>query len=554
MRNWLFLAAIVAAFTAAAEKPRQAAIASAHPLATAAGLEALAAGGNAFDAAVAVAATLAVVEPASSGIGGGAYFLIHDAASGEDWFIDAREVAPQSARAEHYLDEAGKLNGKSIAGPLAAGIPGQPAGLVFLAEQYGKLELSQTLAAAIAHARNGMAVDDKYRTLLTYRAKSLLVDFPATAAILMPKGTVPEVGELIVQPDLAATLEAVANDGHDGFYRGTVAEKLIAGVNQAGGAWTAADLSEYQVKRRAPLTFSYASAQIVTSPPSSSGGVALATAFGILDFVGHQRLAGVDRVHLEIEALRRAYRDRAEFLGDTDHVTVPLQRLLDRDYHAGLAQTIRLDSATPSASLPGFPKAEGGTDTTHFSIVDRDGNLVAATLSINLPYGSLFIPDGTGVLLNNEMDDFAFAEGQANAYGLIGQHANSVAPGKRMLSSMTPTFLRTDERIAVVGTPGGSRIITMVFGALLALMDGASAAEAVKKPRIHHQFYPDVLSIEPGALDSATVTELRQRGHSVSDGERTWGNMHIVAYDRRSGAAEAASDPRWASGSARLAD
>jgi gamma-glutamyltranspeptidase/glutathione hydrolase len=532
--------------------PGHAAIASAHHLATKAGHDTIAAGGNAFDAAVAVSMALAVVEPASSGIGGGAFFLLHRAQGGKDVFVDARETAPAAVSRDWYLDDEGKPDrDKSVNGPLAAGIPGQPAGLVWLAEHYGRLPLATSLAPSIELAREGFPVDDKYRALLGYRVE-IIKRSRAAARQFLVDGGVPELGHVLKQPDLARTIERLAEHGFDGFYAGDTARKLVTGVNEAGGAWTLDDLSGYRVKEREPIRFEYRGHTIVSSPPPSSGGVALAQMLNILSAWDLRVLRPAQRTHLLVESMRRAYRDRGIYLGDPDFVEMPLDRLLSDDYAAGLRASVMLDKATPSAMLPGNDNAPRGTDTTHFSVIDADGNLVAATLSVNLPYGAAFVPPGTGVLLNNEMDDFALVAGEPNAYGLIGREANAPAPGKRMLSSMTPTFVLGEDRVAVIGTPGGSRIITMVLLALLDVVDGKDAASVVGARRIHHQYLPDAISAETGALDEATVRALEAKGHTVESGEREWGNMHIAIWNRADNSLDAASDPRWSSGRAEV--
>jgi len=553
-KTWWLSLALLASFGAHADEPAtppQAAIASAHYLATDAGHEMLAKGGNAFDAAVAVAAVLGVVESSSSGFGGGGFFLLHTAKDGRNVFVDAREVAPAATKAEDYLNEKGQLNGNSINGPLAAGIPGQPAGLVHLSQNYGRLKLKDTLAPAIRIAREGFAVDAKYRTLLGFRVEVMKKRFPDAAKIFLVNGEVPKLGTVIKQADLARTLSALAQDGNAGFYEGAVARKMVDGVRAGGGNWTLKDLKDYKIKERAPISFTYRGTTIVTSPPPSSGGVALAEMFNILSGYDMPALPALTQTHIKIEAMRRAYRDRAIYLGDPDfNPDMPLAMLMSADYAAGLRASIRLDKATPSASLPGIDAGPAGTDTTHFSILDREGNLVAATLSVNLPYGSAFVAPGTGILLNNEMDDFSIKDGVANSYGLIGQHANLIEPGKRMLSSMTPSFMIDDQRVAVIGTPGGSRIITMVFIGMLEMLNGKSPAEAVAKKRMHHQYMPDVVSLEPGALSADEVKALTAMGHVVSEGERAWGNMHVVEWVKSSNKVLAGSDPRWGSGRA----
>ncbi len=528
-----------------AERPGQAAVASAHHLATAAGFEVLEAGGNAFDAAVAVSAALAVVEPSSSGIGGGGFWLLHRAKDDFQTMVDGRETSPAGVTADMFLDAAGGLDrDKSLNGPLAAGIPGQPAALVHIAERYGRLPLAASLAPAIRLAREGFEVDEKYRRLMGFR-RDVLRRYPAAAAVFLVDGEVPEVGHRIVQPDLARVLERLAAEGFAGFYRGEMAAALVAGVRDAGGRWTLEDLAGYRVVEREPVRARYRGHSLVTAPPPSSGGIALATMLNILDRYPWERMERVARIHLLAEAMRRAYRDRSVYLGDPDFVQVPARMLTSADYAAGLAAGIRLDRATPSELLPGVEVLAVGEDTSHFSLMDADGNLVAATLSVNLPYGCGFVAPGTGFLLNNEMDDFAIVAGVPNAYGLIGEDANAIRPGKRMLSSMTPTFMFGEDRIAVLGTPGGSRIISMLLLGILDFVAGNEPESWTSRPRIHHQYLPDVISAEPGALDEVEAQALRDLGHTVNVGEREWGNMQAVMWDRRSGKVLAASDPRW---------
>lgn len=543
--RYVLLAALVAVSLpiAAQHAPARAAVASAHPLASSAGIEILAAGGNAFDAAVAVSAALSVVEPTGSGIGGGAFFLLRRAADDYQVMIDAREVAPGAADRDMYLDAVGEpIPGASRDGALAAGIPGLPAGLVHLAERYGHLPLTVSLQPAIRYAREGFPAYADYLEGLRRRAPAMN---DAARYTLLPGGELPRDGELVVQADLAATLEELARRGAPGFYAGAVADRLVAGVRAGGGIWTHADLERYAVVERAPLTGAYRGVEIVTAPPPSSGGVALVD---MLNMLSGYELAGfnaVSRAHLLTEVMRRAYRDRAEFLGDPDFVDVPVERLVHPYYAAGQRTTIRLDRATPSDQLPGiFPDGADGDQTSHFSVLDQAGNAVAATQSINFSFGSGYMPAGTGVILNNEMDDFSIKPGVPNGYGLIGTAANAIAPNKRMLSSMTPTLLKSDRGMALLGTPGGSRIISMVLLASLSWIDGGDAESMVAVPRIHHQYYPDVIEYEAAALDSATIAALQRLGHALRRVGRDYGDMHVVTWNLATGEVEAASDPR----------
>ena len=540
----------VPALAGAAEKPSQSAVASAHFRATEVGHQILDQGGNAFDAAVAVSAALAVVEPASSGLGGGGFWLLHVAEDEREVFVDGREEAPAAANRDMYLDEAGEVDRDlAINGPLAAGIPGQPAALVHLSEKYGELSLAKNLAPAIRLARQGFAVDEKYHRLMQWR-REVMLRWDAAPEVFLDDSEVPAVGTMIRQPDLARTLERLAEQGKAGFYAGETARELVNGVREAGGIWTLEDLEAYQVVEREPIRAHYRGYEIIGAPPPSSGGVALAQMLNILEPYDIRQRGRMERVHLVVEAMRRAYRDRALYLGDTDYVDVPIDRLTSKAYAAGLRASIRSDRATPSDMLGEFRDEPEGTDTTHFSIIDTDGNRVAATLSVNLPYGSAFMPPGTGVLLNNEMDDFSAKPGEPNAYGLIGYEANAIEPGKRMLSSMSPTFVEGEDRVAVLGTPGGSRIITMVLLGALDFVAGHGPDSWVALDRYHHQYEPDEISAEPETFTEAQIQTLRDMGHTVKVRDRTWGNMHGVMWDRATGNVSAASDPRWSSGRA----
>ncbi len=535
-----------------AARPMADAVASAHPAATEAGLAMLAAGGNAFDAAVAVSAALAVVEPYSSGMGGGGFWMLKP--EGEAAVaVDGREVAPAAAHRDMYLDEKGEVvPGLSIDGPLAAGIPGQPAALVHISKTYGRLPLSQTLAPAIRLAREGFAVTPHYRKMAGWRLEALRASDGAAATFLLD-GEVPPLGHRIKQPQLANTLEAMAERGAEGFYSGPVAEAMVAAVREAGGIWSLEDLASYTVEEREPLLLKLNGRRLYTMPPPSSGGVALITMLRVLDLMGYEKRSEGEQTHLLVEAMRRAYRDRAEFLGDTDFVDVPVSRLTSNRHARELAEGISLAHATPSSELPGYGAPEGGNDTTHFSILDREGNAVSATLSINYPFGSGFVAGDSGILLNDEMDDFSAKPGVPNAYGLVGSEANAIEPGKRMLSSMSPTIIDSHDSMVILGTPGGSRIITMVLQGIIEAAEGGDAEAIVTRPRLHHQYLPDKLFIEPRALDAIAIEELRERGHVVAESDSRWGNMQAVTWDEEKGEVMAASDPR-VEGSASVRD
>ena len=549
--KWIFAFSVVIAISlglftglAAAQAPAKNAIASAHPRATEAGRLVLDSGGNAFDAAVAVAASLAVVEPYSSGIGGGGFFLLHVAEDVNDIFLDAREKAPKNASSDMYLDENGEfVRKRSLDGALAAAIPGLPAALAYIAEHYGELPLTESLAPAIQLARTGFEVGPRYRRMATFRAQSF-ADYPVGAGIFLKEGASPPVGYRVVQEDLARTLESIGSDSAQSFYHGLLASKLVKGVRNRGGIWTSSDLEDYTVKKRAPLVSDYNGIKIVSAPPPSSGGVALIQALNILERYPLRSFSLVDRTHLVIESMRLAYRDRADFLGDPDFVDVPVERLLEKDYARELARSLKVRQATPSAALPEIKFHKEGEDTTHYSILDAAGNRVAATLSINYPFGALLVPEDTGVLLNNEMDDFSARPLTPNAYGLVGAGANSIQAEKRPLSSMTPTFLENDDRLAIIGTPGGSRIISMVLIGALEFAQGNSVQDWVMAKRYHHQYLPDEVQFELGGFDSTTKLALAKRGHHLKEIGRNYGNMQAILWNKRQGVVDAASDPR----------
>ncbi|MCC7461205.1 MAG: gamma-glutamyltransferase [Gammaproteobacteria bacterium] len=526
--------------------PGRAAIASAHPLATEAGFEVLRAGGNAFDAAVALASALAVVEPTGSGLGGGGFFLLHRARDGREVFIDARERAPAAATHDMFLDGAGNPDHeRALRSALSAGIPGEVAGLGELARRYGRLPLGRSLQPAIRLAREGFPLYPHLQQAIGFTRERLAAQPDIARNFLAADGSVPALGAIIRQPELAATLTEIAARGPESFYRGALARRLVAGVHAQGGNWTAEDLADYRVVERAPIVGHYRGARIVSAPPPSSGGIALTEALNILANFDIGAPDTALRDHLIIEASRRALRDRAVYLGDPDYVRVPIARLTSPEYAAGLAASIRTDRATPSAALPGIGAgAAQGPQTTHFSVIDAQGNRVAATLSINFAFGSGRMIAGTGIFMNNEMDDFSMKPGVPNGFQLVGGEANAIAPGKRPLSSMTPTFVEYGSRVMVVGTPGGSQITGMVLLATLAFIDGRDAAGIAAEPRLHHQYLPDVVRYEPDALDADERAGLVQRGHALRESSRRYGNLQVVIWDRSDNRLEAAADPR----------
>ncbi|HEX5842080.1 MAG TPA: gamma-glutamyltransferase [Pseudomonas sp.] len=536
--------------TQAAIAPDKAAIATAHPAATVAGQETLAQGGNAFDAAVAISAALAVVEPYGSGLGGGGFFLLREAGEQPTYrFLDARERAPLAAHAELYQVDGEVQKPLSLNGPLAAAIPGLPAALVELAERFGRLPLRDSLAPAIRLARSGVSIDRVYRERAGWRLDAMRDD-PETARIFLDKGEIPGEFALLRQPELAQTLEHLAAAGHQGFYAGPVASRLVQGVRAAGGIWTLEDLAQYRIIERAPLRVALAEQrELISAPPPSAGGLALAQSLLMLQQLPWQQADAVQRTHLVVETLRRVYRDRG-LLGDPDFVANPLERLLAPAYLQRLSTSISPLQATPSSSLPASGSWQEGDHTTHFSVLDSQGNAVAATLSINLPFGAAFTVPGTGVLLNDEMDDFAADVQGANAYGLSGSQANSIAAGKRPLSSMSPSFIESSTDFASFGTPGGSRIPSMVLLSVLQYLDGAPIERWPSVGRYHHQFLPDLIEHEPDTFNAEQIAGLQALGHQLKSTGRAYGNQQVLFWEKTGNKVQAASDPRGIGSSA----
>ncbi|MDP2745108.1 MAG: gamma-glutamyltransferase [Pseudomonas sp.] len=528
----------------AAAQPERIAIASAHPAATVAGQETLALGGNAFDAAVAISAALAVVEPYGSGLGGGGFFLLREAGESPTYrFLDARERAPQAAHADLYRVDGEISKDLSLNGALAAAIPGLPAALVELAERFGRLPLRDSLAPAIRLARSGVSIDRVYRERAGWRLEAIRQN-PETARIFLDKGELPEEFGLLRQPELARTLEQLGTKGLQGFYAGTVAAQLVKAVRDAGGIWTLKDLADYRIVERQPLRVPLDQGrELISAPPPSAGGIALGQSLLMLQQLPWQQADSVQRTHLVVETLRRAYRDRS-LLGDPGFVRNPAQQLLAPAYLKQLASSIDLHRATPSDSLPPSKTWQEGDHTTHFSVLDTEGNAVAATLSVNLPFGAAFTAPGTGVLLNNEMDDFAADVQGANAYGLSGSQANSIAAGKRPLSSMSPSFIESAEDFASFGTPGGSRIPSMVLLAMLQYLDQQPIKRWPSVARYHHQFRPDLIEHEPDTFSPAEITALEALGHQLKSTGRQYGNQQVLLWDKQDGKVAAASDPR----------
>jgi gamma-glutamyltranspeptidase/glutathione hydrolase len=491
---------------------------------------------------------LAVVEPYASGLGGGGLWLLHRAADGRQMMVDARETAPAGVKPELFVDASGKpIRAATTRGGTAAAIPGAPAALVHVAGRYGALPLAATLAPAIRHALDGFPVDERYARLAELRER-LLRDNAEASRIFLEGDRAPRAGWRLRQADLAATLELLAREGNNGFYHGPVGRALVDSVNRAGGVWQLSDLAAYRVIERAPLRFQYRGASITTAALPSAGGVGLAQCLQMLERFEVLDAREPRDAHLVIEALRRAFRDRAAHLGDADFIAVPLDRLTSRTYAAEQAATIRPDAATRSEPPERGTGGAGSTNTTHLSVVDAAGNRVAATLTINLLFGSGVVAPGTGVLLNNEMDDFTVRADAPNAFRLRGGEANAIAPGKRPLSSMTPTFVEDAKGVLVLGAPGGSRIVSQVALAVLDYVHAPAVdlAAIVGAPRYHHQWWPDRVELEPDGFPALWRAALEAKGHRLEHGRRRWGNMQAVFKAKETGIAHAASDPRGA--------
>jgi gamma-glutamyltranspeptidase / glutathione hydrolase len=524
-----------------------------HHLATDAGVEVLRDGGNAVDAAVAVGFALAVVHPFAGNIGGGGFMLIHEH-TGQNLFIDYREKAPLAATANMYLDAKGDIiPNASIVGYKAIGVPGSVAGLVYAERKYGKLTLQQVMAPAIRLAADGFVLTSEEAASLH---DDILTGFPVSKKIFQRDGNFYQSGEAFRQPELAKTLRRIAADPAD-FYHGRMAQQIAAAIQAGGGLITAEDMARYTVEERTPVTGAYHGYTIVSAPPPSSGGVALIEMLNILDSYNLRPLG--DRtpaeMHLVVEAFRRAYMDRSGYLGDPDYVHIPVDQLINPRYGEAWRSSIQPSAATPSASLQrpaGFlpppptmaDVRQEPANTTHYSIMDAQGDAVAVTTTLNNGFGSGVTVPGLGFLLNDEMDDFASKQGVPNMFGLIQGPANAIAPGKRPLSSMTPTIVLKDGRVAMVlGSPGGARIITTVANIFLSVADeGLNIQQAVDAPRFHHQYLPDVLYLEPG-FAPATLSGLRADGYTLKIGGH-WSDGECIAVDPATGMLEGGQDHR----------
>ena len=538
-------------------------VASVHELASQAGVEMMRAGGNAVDAAVATGFTLAVVHPQAGNLGGGGFLLLR-MASGETHFVDFREKAPAAATRDMYLDAQGHIiKDASTVGYRAIAVPGSVAGLVYAQKKWGKLPLERVMAPAIQFAREGFALS--YEDARSFRDPDYhLGEFAESKRIFQRDGNFYQAGEIFRQPELAGTLERIAKDPDD-FYRGKLAQELAAAVHKGGGLMTAADLAAYEVKEREPVRGSYRGYEIIGAPPPSSGGIALIEILNILEGYDLHRLGGrsADSMHLTAEAFRRAFFDRAEFLGDPDFATIPVAQLIDKKYAAAWRESLNPAHASASAELhrPAFgeldryakkrPRPREHVNTTHYSVVDAEGNAVAVTTTLNDSFGSAVTAEGLGFLLNNEMDDFTSKPGVPNLYGLVQGPANAIGGGKRPLSSMMPTMVTKDGKLfLVLGSPGGSTIITTVANILMGVVDyGMNIQEAVNAPRFHHQWLEDAIYLERGRFSPDTLRLLEARGHKLRSqapwgAQDLWGDGECIEIDLKTGERLGASDAR----------
>ena len=529
-------------------------VATTDRYATEAGLAVLATGGNAVDAAVAVSFALAVVNPEAGNLGGSG-FLLARMADGETAAFDYRSVAPREAAADLFLD-GGELSERSQVGPLAAAIPGSVMGLWEAHRALGARPWAGLLEPAIALAR-GFAVTERLVRAYPAHIVDGLARFSESARLFLPLGRIPRVGETLRQPELALTLERIRDQGADGFYRGPTATRLVEAVRRSGGVWALEDLETYRAIRREPLAFDYNDHRVLSMPPSSSGGITLAEAAHIAAArdLGSLPWHGAEHVHLLAEAWKRAFADRNRYLADTAFADVPVAELVSRAYGEMRAAEIGARATPAGDVLPGVERFGGrprwspvreGDHTTHVSVADAAGNAVATTTTLNTWYGSKWVGEGTGVLLNNEMDDFTLKPGAPNHFGLVQGAVNAIEPGKRMLSAMTPTIVIDPHGALrlVLGAPGGATIITTVFQVISNVVDyGMGLADAVAAPRVHHQHLPDRIDVESGGLPATVVEELEALGHEVHVRAEPWGDAQAVAV-LEDGTLEGAADPR----------
>lgn len=549
----LFAASLPMTQHAASREPARAKhgmVASTSEIASRVGVEIMQRGGNAIDAAVAVGLALAVTWPPAGNLGGGGFMMIRRA-NGDTEIVDYRERAPLAASRDMYLDQKGDvIKGASTIGYKAAGVPGTVAGLSLALQRHGKLKWSDVIEPARRLAAEGFIVSHHLaRNLQGTDSKKLLAQFPDSNRIFLRDGKFYEEGERIVQSELASTLARLKEKGPREFYEGKTAEMIVADMKANGGLITDIDLKKYEPTVRKPLKGSYRGYEIVTMPPPSSGGAALLEMLNILE---HYKLAELgpgssDTIHLLIESQRRAFADRAEFMGDADFVKVPLEGLISKKYAADLAKTIDSDRATPSERVrAGKPAVYESTETTHFTVIDEEGNVVSNTYTLNGGYGSGVTARGTGVLLNNEMDDFTSKPGVPNAYGLLQSENNAIAPRKRPLSAMTPTIVLKDGKVwFAIGSPGGPTIINTVLQVIVNVIDfGMSIQQAIDAPRFHHQWMPDRIDCEPLGINRDTRAALEKKGHVFAEKLRYMGDAEGVMIDPKNGMRLGASDPR----------
>src|SRR5580658_10170310 len=551
------LASTVAAAPLRPTHASHAMVTSVHELASRAGVEMLRSGGNAVDAAVATGFALAVVHPQAGNIGGGGFMLFRTA-EGKNHFIDFREKAPAAATEKMYLDAQGNvIKDSSLVGYKSVGVPGSVAGLVYAEKQYGKLSIEKVMAPAIKLARDGFPL--AYEDTQDLKRDEYLAQFPESKRIFLRDGNFYEPGEIFKQPELARTLERLAKDPDD-FYHGAMARELAAAIHKGGGLVTAEDLAAYEVKEREPVRGSYRGYDIISAPPPSSGGVALVEILNILEGFDLAKLGNRsgDAIHLEVEAFRRAFYDRAEFMGDPDFAKVPVAQLIDKKYAAAWRDSIDLNHASVSQDLKrpaifnelervaqSHPAAvREPENTTHYSVVDAEGNAVAVTTTLNDSFGSRVTATGLGFLLNDEMDDFTSKPGVPNGYGLIQGPANAIGPGKRPLSAMTPTIVLKDGKLfLVLGSPGGPTIITTVANVLIGVVDfSLDIQESVNAPRFHHQWLPDEILVED-RLSPDTMNLLRSKGHKLNV-RHFWGDAECIMIDPKNGERLGGSDGR----------
>ncbi|KQR77962.1 gamma-glutamyltransferase [Rhizobium sp. Leaf341] len=539
---------------------------TAQHLASDVGVDILRQGGNAVDAAVAVGYALAVVYPTAGNIGGGGFMTVR-LADGRTSFLDFRERAPLAATKTMYLDEKGEIaKGRSTDGYLAVGVPGSVAGFEAARTRFGSLSRAALMAPAIKLAKQGFTLDGGDVASLGNSLKKLGRDPAAAAIFLKPDGTAPDIGGTLMQPDLARSLTAISTEGPDAFYKGSIADQIVKASKDKGGILTKEDFERYAVRELKPVTCTYRGYEIISSPPPSSGGVILCEILNILEGypLGELGAGSAATAHVMIEAMRYAYVDRNSALGDPDFVKNPVEKLVDKAYAQEIRGKIDLRKAGVSADLT--PKGLGEShETTHYSIMDEKGNAVSVTYTLNGSFGAGVVAPGTGILLNNEMDDFTSKPGAPNLYGLVQGEANAIAPGKTPLSSMSPTIVTKDGKpFMVIGSPGGARIITITLEAILNVIDhGMTLQEAIDAPRLHHQWMPDSVAIEPFALSADTLKILRDMGHDIGPDKNwpVWGQAAGILVGGKTAAESAgtnggaryygAMDSRAASGAAR---